>query len=68
VRDVATATAAAISTPARGHHRLLLAAPDIASPRPTLEEVRRWLPNVPWRGGLEFESDPYRSLIDTGNA
>jgi len=26
------------------------------------------LPGVPWRGGLEFEHDPYRALLDTHRA
>jgi UDP-glucose 4-epimerase len=26
--------------------------------------VATYLPGVEWRGGAEYESDPYRSLVD----
>jgi nucleoside-diphosphate-sugar epimerase len=68
VRDVARATAAALETGTRGHHRMLLCAPDTAARRPTLELVRRYMPNVPFRGGAEYQSDPHRSLVDTTRA
>jgi len=68
LRDVATATRAAVECAARGHHRLLLCAADIAARRPTLELVASILPDVPWRGGPEYGRDPYRSLIDTSRA
>jgi UDP-glucose 4-epimerase len=68
LRDVAAATVAAVECPARGHHRLLLCAADIAAKRPTLELVASILPDVPWRGGPEYERDPYRSLIDISRA
>lgn len=63
-RDVATACAAALTCPPFGHQRVLLSAPDIASSRPTRELVAAYLPHVEWRGGPEYDSDPYRSLID----
>jgi nucleoside-diphosphate-sugar epimerase len=68
VRDVASATLAAVECGARGHERLLLCANDIAARRPTLELLAGILPNVPWRGGPAYRSDPYRSLIDTSRA
>jgi UDP-glucose 4-epimerase len=67
-RDVATACAAALSCPRVGHQRLLLSAPDIASSRPTRELVATYLPRVEWRVGTEYESDPYRSLVDIRRA
>lgn len=67
-RDVAAAAQAALECAARGHHRLLLAAPDIASRQPTLELVASILPDVPWRGGEEYVRDPYRSLVDCDRA
>ena len=69
LRDLADATAAAIrcALPA-GHARLLLCAADTADPRPTLELVAAYLPDVPWKGGPEFDDDPHRSLVDTGRA
>jgi len=68
LRDVATATVAAVNTEFRGHVRLLLCAADIADRRPTLELVATHLKHVPWRGGPEFERDPYRSLVDVSHA
>ncbi|HUN74880.1 MAG TPA: NAD(P)-dependent oxidoreductase [Steroidobacteraceae bacterium] len=67
VRDVAQATVAAVATHFRGHVRLLLCAADIASSRPTLELVREKMSHVPWRGGPEYEADPYRGLVDIGH-
>lgn len=67
VRDVAGATVAAVETSFRGHVRLLLCATDIADCRPTLELVAEKLKHVPWRGGPEYESDPFRSLVDTSH-
>ena len=68
IRDVASAARAALECGTRGHHRLLLAGPDIASRRPTLELVASMLPDVPWRGGEEYVRDPYRSLVDCARA
>jgi nucleoside-diphosphate-sugar epimerase len=68
VRDVADAVAAAVSCDCPAHARVLLSAPDIASVRPTLEIVAARAPRVPWRGGVEYQEDPFRSLIDLGNA
>lgn len=68
VRDVAAATVAALSSPDPGHVRLLLCADDIVGERPTLEQVAERLGDVEWKGGPEYESDPYRSLIDTSAA
>lgn len=68
IRDVASAALAALECSARGHHRLLLCAADIAEPRPTLELVAERLPKVPWRGGAAYAIEPYRSLIDTSGA
>jgi UDP-glucose 4-epimerase len=68
VRDVASAARAALECSARGHHRLLLCAVDIAAHRPTLELVAEVLPEVPWRGGAAYASEPYRSLVDTSAA
>jgi nucleoside-diphosphate-sugar epimerase len=68
VRDVASAALAALECSARGHHRLLLSAADIAAHRPTLELVAELLPTVPWQDQAAYASDPYRSLIDTSGA
>lgn len=68
VRDVAAATAAALACPDPGHTRLLLCAEDIAADRPTLELVRERVPEIEWRGGPEYQSDPQRGLVDTTRA
>ena len=68
VRDVADATARAVTCPSPGHARLLLCAADIADRRPTLELVAEHLPKVPWRGGVEYKDDPFRSLVDIARA
>jgi nucleoside-diphosphate-sugar epimerase len=68
VHDVATAVAAAVRCDAPRHARLLLCAADIASERPTLELVAEHLPHVPWRGGGMYQTDRYRSLVDTSKA
>jgi len=68
VRDVATACAAALTCAASRHERLLLSAADIAAHEPTRELVSKYLPEVEWRGGAEYDRDPYRSLVATGRA
>jgi len=68
VRDVATACAAALACTASQHERLLLSATDIAAHEPTRELVSKYLPEVEWRGGPEYDQEPYRSLVDIRRA
>lgn len=68
VRDVADATAAALTCPHPGHARLLLCADDVAADRPTLELVAEHLPDVEWRGGPEYDREPQRALVDCSRA
>jgi len=69
VRDVASAICCALHCPDPGHCTLLLCADDISSAHLTSQELaERVLPNVPWRGGAEFEQDPFRALLDTHRA
>jgi UDP-glucose 4-epimerase len=63
VRDVAGAVVAALRNPASGHVRATLCAPDISATAPSREMARRLCPGVPWRGGSEFEADPWTALI-----
>ena len=63
VRDVAAAVLAALSRPAGGHLRTLLCAPDISATAPGREMARRLLPGVPWRGGSEYDADPWTALV-----
>jgi nucleoside-diphosphate-sugar epimerase len=68
VRDVTTACAAALTCTASLHERLLLSAADIAAHEPTRELVARYLPDVEWRGGPEYDRDRYRTLVDIHRA
>jgi nucleoside-diphosphate-sugar epimerase len=68
VRDVASATLAALSCPDPGHARVTLCAPDISASAPARSMASRLLPLVPWRGGHAFEADPWRALFDCRRA
>jgi UDP-glucose 4-epimerase len=68
VFDVASAVAASVRCDAPQHTRLLLCAADIASERPTLDLVAEHIPHVPWRGREVYQTDRYRSLVDTSKA
>jgi UDP-glucose 4-epimerase len=68
LRDVASATLAAVNTSFRGHVRVLLCAADIADRRPTRELVAERLKHVPWRGTAAPADDPFRSLVDITHA
>jgi UDP-glucose 4-epimerase len=68
VCDLADAVAAAVRCQTSNHTRILLCAADIADRRRTLDLVAKRLPHVPWRGGPEFQDDPYRALVDISRA
>jgi nucleoside-diphosphate-sugar epimerase len=69
VRDLAAAVIQALTRPIEGHVTLLLAAADVTSNgRTSRELVRDLMPAVEWRGGPEYESDPFRSLVDASRA
>jgi UDP-glucose 4-epimerase len=69
VRDLAEAITAALEHPGAGHVRLLVNAADISSAGGTSRELARAIhPGVPWRGGAEYDAEPYRALIDSGPA
>jgi UDP-glucose 4-epimerase len=63
VRDVAGAVLAALRSPERGHLRATLCAPDISATAPAREMAGRLLPGVPWRGGAEYDTDPWTALV-----
>jgi nucleoside-diphosphate-sugar epimerase len=65
VRDVAEACLAALAVPDPGHARVVLCAPDISATAPSRELAARLLPDVPWRGGPEYDADPWRALVDS---
>ena len=68
VRDVAAAAVLALTCPDPGQVTLNLCADDIAATRPSREMAALRHPDVPWRGGPEFDADPYRALLDNGRA
>lgn len=68
VRDVAAAAVLGLTCPAPGHVTLLLCADDISSERPSREMAKLVHPDVPWRGGPEYETDPFRALVDNRRA
>lgn len=65
VEDLARATVCGLICPDPGHEVLLVVAGDISSrARTSRAWAEKVLPHVPWRGGVEFDTDPYRSLVD----
>ncbi len=69
VRDLADATAAAVTCPPFGHTRVLIAASDVADKRPTRELLALYAPGVPWRGGANaLDRDPHLGLVDLRRA
>jgi nucleoside-diphosphate-sugar epimerase len=68
VRDVAAAAVCALTCPDPGHVTLLLCADDIASSKPSREMAAARHPEVPWRGGAVYETDPFTALVDNRKA
>lgn len=68
VRDFTSVIIMALQKDISGFHSLLLASDDITTSGMTsLQLVKKIHPNVPWRGGIEYESKPYNSLLRTEN-
>jgi UDP-glucose 4-epimerase len=68
VLDLAEAVSAAVTCTAPAHSRMLLCAADIAAAQPTLQLVAEHASHIPWRGGREYATDPFRALIDIRKA
>jgi UDP-glucose 4-epimerase len=68
VQDVAAAAVLALTCPDPGHVTLLLCADDIASDTPSREMAAKVHPDVPWRGGPEYDADPFKALVDNSKA
>ena len=65
VEDLARATVCALTCPDLGHEVLLVVAEDISSRAMSSKEwAEHVVPHVPWRGGAEYDVDPYRALVD----
>jgi nucleoside-diphosphate-sugar epimerase len=69
VEDLARATLCALTCPDPGHIALLVNADDISSTELTSRElVQKLLPDIEWRGGPEYEREPYKALMDNSRA
>jgi UDP-glucose 4-epimerase len=68
VRDVAAAAVLALTCPDPGHVTLLLCADDINSDIPSRELAEKVHPDVPWVGGPEYVTDPFKALVDNSKA
>jgi nucleoside-diphosphate-sugar epimerase len=66
VRDLAQACVRALACALDGYRCVAVAAADISTSGPTSREwSARLHPDVEWRGGPEYDADPYRSLVDS---
>ncbi len=68
VRDVAAAAVCGLTCPDPGHITLLLCADDISSETPSRQMAAKLHPDVPWRGGPEYDMDPFKALVDNRHA
>ena len=69
VEDLARATLCALTCPDPGHQVLLVNADDISSAeQPSRELARNILPDTEWRGGDQYQAEPYKALMDTTRA
>ncbi len=69
VRDLSSACLRGLTCDATGSHSFLVAASDITTSGRTSRELASLVhPDVEWRGGAEYDKEPYRSLIDSGPA
>jgi len=68
VRDVASAAVLGLTCPDPGHVTMLLCADEINLDRPSREVAQEVHPDVPWRGGAEYEANPQLALVSTKRA
>jgi nucleoside-diphosphate-sugar epimerase len=67
--DVAEAVRCAVHHPFTGHATLHLSADDAALAEQTSRQAAQTIhPGVPWRGGPEFEDEPFRTLLENQEA
>ena len=63
--DVAEAVKCAVHTTFSGHIDLNICSDEVALASQTSYEAAKEIhPSVPWRGGAEYEKQPYRTLLD----
>jgi len=69
VRDLSRACLRALTCETEGFHCILVLSSDITTSGKTSHELARLVhPNVEWRGGAEYDDEPYRTLLDIGPA
>lgn len=68
VRDVARAAVLGLTCPDPGHVTLLLCADEINTALPSREAAQAVHPDVPWRGGAEYDLNPRRALVSNQRA
>ena len=69
LRDLARACVRSIECPLEGFCCVAVASSDITTSGRTSRELAAFVhPTVEWRGGVEYDEDPYRGLIDIGPA
>ena len=69
VRDLAQAGLSGIHQDFSGHHAVFVSSDDITTSGQTSYALSNKIhPNVEWRGGAEFEEDPYRTLLSNDAA
>ena len=68
VRDVARAAVLGLTCPDPGHVTILLCADESNTKRPSREVAQEVHPDVPWRGGPEYEANPQRALVSNQRA
>jgi len=65
IGDVAHAVWCAIHNPFQGHAILHISSDDAALAEQTSAQAAKAIhPTVPWRGGSEFDAEPFRTLLD----
>lgn len=69
VRDLSQACLAALTCDMEGFRCVLVSSSDITTSGKTSLDLARFVhPDTEWRGGAEYDKDPYRSLVDIGPA
>ena len=69
IRDLSTASIRALTCPFEGFGCFLVAAADVTTSGKSSKELAQFIcPDVKWRGGSEFQENPFLSLIVTKNA
>lgn len=68
VRDVARAAVLGLTCPDPGHVTILLCADEIDTVQPSRVVAQEVHPDVPWRGGPEYDLHPRRALVSNQRA